>query len=1195
MNFSVHNAERQPCYAHVSALSGLIREPIVKQIMRISVVFIVLLFASFQLLLATPGHGQGTDDTKLVLELRDESLESALRKIERMTPFRFVYRNEEIRQISSINLEKAERTVSETLDLILGKTSFTFRQMRKNILIVRREESSSNAENAVDAEHTVRGKVVDDTGEPLAGVSIVLKGTTTGTTTDVGGIYALTLQEPTGVLQFSFIGFTTQEVNIENRTTIDVTLVPDVTSLTEVVVTALGVSREERSLGYATQEVEGKNLTFTKEQNVLGSLSGKIAGVQVVGSSGASMGGTQKIKIRGVNSINGSDQPLIVVDGTPISNANFSSSAGVDLGNLGQDVNPEDIESVNVLKGPTASALYGLRGQYGVIMITTKKGNKASKVNVELNSAFFVEKAANFMPYQNMYGGGSSQTWRTLPNGDKYVDMSVDESWGPRMDGTPVRHVFSFYPQDPEYKQLRPFVPHPDNIRDYFETGYNFNNGVSVSGGGENTNFRISFNDTRVEGVEPNTFLKRNNLGISAGMDITSKLKISTNVNYARNNAQRPQQGSEVGSRYLGQWFQRSFDMKRLRDYKYDDGTILHWNLSRPSASTGEMNSFAPLYWSNPYFLANENLSNDSRDRFFGDFGLTYKILPELKLSGFIRSDMFTQSVEAREAFGGTGLPSYTTAKYQNREMNYEFLAQYNKTWGRFSLNGILGGNIYDRRYTFLSMGTVGGLSVPGYYSIAASIDRPDSGREDYMSYLLRKQIRSGYAMVSLGYNDTYYLDASIRNDNSSALPVNNNSYWYPSVSGSLVFSELLDWHPMSLGKLRLSYAQAGSDLSPYQTSSYYEIGTVYAGAVNANTITTPNNLNNPNIKPSFAHSYEAGIDLKFLNGRVGAGFTYYQQINKDQILKLDVSGTSGYQSATINAGEIENKGIELSLTGTPVQTGKLSWDIAFNIARNRNMIVKLYPGITSYQYGSTTYASVTTYAISYEKKPIGSLVGPTYKRDAATGKLLLDNNNMPTYTASDHDFGTVLPDYTGGMQNVFHYGKFELAAMIDFQVGGQFFSRSKMLAVRTGLDPVTVAMNDKGFNIREPVANGGGIKVEGISASTGEPVTAYVNPQTYYGITGRRVYDDWVIDASYVKLREVRLGYTFDRSNWSRLPFQKIGLALTARNPVMLYQKAPKGIDPSEVSTGSQSLSWYESGQINTVRSYGVNLNVTF
>jgi TonB-linked SusC/RagA family outer membrane protein len=1016
----------------------------------------------------------------------------------------------------------------------------------------------------------------------------VLKGSSIGTATDAEGNFVLTLPDATGVLSFSFIGFATQEISVENQSVINITLLQDVTSLTEVVVTALGITREEKSLGYATQQVEGENLTYTKEQNVLGALAGKIAGVQVVGSSGASMGGTQKIKIRGVNSINGTDQPLIVVDGTPISNANFAENFGADYGNLAQDVNAEDIESVNVLKGPAASALYGIRGQYGVIMITTKKGTKGSnKVKIELNSAFSVERVGNIMPYQNVYGGGYSQTFDTLPNGDPYVNLGADESWGPKMDGTPVRQFYSFYPQDPDYEKLTPFLPQPDNIRDYFELGSNLNNGITVSGGGASTNYRISFNDTRIEGTDPNTWLRRNNFGLSLGADLSKKLNFTTNINYARNRGQRPSQGSEVGSRYVGQWFQRNVDMNRLKDYKYEDGSILHWNLDTEDIEDPGAFEPVPAYWNNPFFNAYENTNNDSRDRIFGDIGLTYEVISQLTLSGHIRSDMYTQNIEERTAFGGTGTPSYSVGKYQGKEMNYEFLANYEREWGDFSLNTNLGANLYDFNYTSLYQATAGGLSTPNFYNIEASIDRPTT-----TSTLRRKQIRSAYALVSMGFRDTYFIDASIRNDVSSALPDKNNSYWYPSVSGSFVFSELVNWGPLSLGKLRASYAQAGSDLDPYLISPSYEIEDSYGGTVN---LAVPNVLVNPDIKPSFAHSYEAGIDLRFFNGRLGFDLTYYEQKNKDQIIPLTVSGTSGYSSVYINAGLIENKGIEITLSAVPLKAKDFSWNTSFNYNRNRNMVVELHPELDVYPHYSNRYAQVNAFLNSYEGKSFGRFIGTAYQRDEASGKILLGTNNLPLYTDATHDFGTVLPDFTGGFQNVFHYKNFNLSAMIDFQSGGQFFSRSKSLALRTGLDPATVAINDKGVQVREPVAEGGGIRVDGISQATGEDVTAYIDPAVYYGTVARRIYETNLYDASYIKLREVRLGYTFTRSTLGTLPFESISLAFILRNPAMLWQKAPEGLDPSELSSGSQAISWYETGQLNTVRSYGLNLNITF
>ncbi|MGZ5287731.1 MAG: TonB-dependent receptor plug domain-containing protein, partial [Flavisolibacter sp.] len=386
----------------------------------------------------------------------------------------------------------------------------------KKILLLAWLISLFSISQAFAQSREITGTVTDEKGEPLPAVSVLQKGTSNGVTTNSRGVFTINVTGANPVLVISYSGRATQEIIVGNANTYNVSLGSS-GPMSEVVVTALGIRRNERSLGYSTQEVNGENLTLTKEQNVLGSLAGKIAGVQVVGSSGASMGGTQKINIRGINSLTGSSSPLIVIDGTPISNANFSGSAKADYGNLAQDINPEDIESINVLKGPAASALYGLRGQYGVIMITTKKGKMgAKKVNVQVNSAFSIERTGNFMPMQNLYGGGASQVWRTLPNGEKYVDMDVDESWGPKMDGTLARSIFSFYPQDPEYKQLTPFVPQPDNIRDFYETGSNINNGVVVTGGNENSSFRLSFNDARIQGVEPNSWLKRNNFGLSA-------------------------------------------------------------------------------------------------------------------------------------------------------------------------------------------------------------------------------------------------------------------------------------------------------------------------------------------------------------------------------------------------------------------------------------------------------------------------------------------------------------------------------------------------------------------------------------------------------------------------------------------------------------------------------------------------------
>lgn len=1041
------------------------------------------------------------------------------------------------------------------------------------------------------AQTTIRGKVTDDNKIGIPGASVMVKGGSTGASTNSDGTYSITVPAGATTLVFTSLGFAASEVLIGGKTQIDVQLLSSNKNLDEVVVTALGIKRSEKSIGYAAQKVNGDNLTLTKEPNLISALAGKIAGVQVTGSSGASLGGTQKIKIRSVNSLTGGGSPLMVIDGTPVAQSNFSGTEnGVDYGNTSQDINPDDVESVNVLKGPAASALYGIRGQYGVILITTKKGAKGpKKVEISVNSAFTIDRIGNFMPLQNIYGVGNNQTFLTLANGQKYVNGN-DESWGPKMDGTPVRKINSFYPLDPEYGQLSPFVPQPDNIKDFFETGQNTNNGISVTGGGENSNYRLSYTNAYTNGTIPNTWLKRNNLSLSSSLDITSKLTVGVNANYANNSGQRPTQGYQGSFTGAVQWFQRNLDINTLRNYRYADGTILNWNVN-PNVTTGLITTNKPSDWNNPFFDAYEVLNNDSRDRLFGDVNLTYQVLPELKLSGFVRSDMYFQTITHKEPLGGRLVDSYSIGKYQNKDNNYEFLAQFSKNINDFSININGGANLYTTKYTQTAQATVGGLSSPNTYTIAASVDRPASS-----SYLRQKQVRSIYAMGSFGYEDTYFIDASVRNDISSALPKDNNSYWYPSVSGSFLFSNLIKSKVLSYGKLRASYAMAGSDFAAYQTAFTYGFGSNYPATTGSiNTLLVPDNLKNPNLQPSFANSYEAGIDLKFLNNRIGMELTLYQQRNKNQVINLSVSGASGFDNTVVNAGLIENKGIELALSGTPIKSKLFTWDASFNFAHNKNTIKELYPGINVYQLDLNTYSSQTIYLNSSLNQSFGNLIGPGYRRDPATGKVLLGTDNMPLFDTAK-DFGSVLPKYTGGMLNNFRIWKFDLSAMIDFQKGGQFFSWSKMLSVKSGQAEETAAINDKGVNIREPIANGGGIKVNGISAITGQEVTAYVDARTYYRTNlGTRIYDEWIYSASYVKLREVSLGYNFDPGFLKKTPFKALKVAVIARNPVMIWQAAPKGLDPSELSSGSSDISWIEKGELQTVRSFGINLNLKF
>lgn len=1166
--------------------------------------FILTIFLTFHgLLLANTSRGQELDKIIVSVDFKNVTLKVALRKIESLSKLPFAYQTNDIAGYKDISYQGTRVPLTKVLEEVLRNTGLRYEVVHSNVIIKKVKTYASPdvpgqlypAAMMLDFDGGIKGKVTNQRGVPLPNASIIVRGISKGTAAGTQGEFNISgLKAGSYSLQVSAVGFKTVErvVTVRDNEVAELTFQLEETdaSLSEVIVTALGINRKQRSLGYATQEVKGENLTLAKEQNVIGSLSGKIAGVMVSGSSAASMGGTQKIQIRGVNSVTGGGDPLIVIDNTPVSNTNFADKNGRDYGNLAQDINPDDIESINVLKGPAAAALYGLRGQFGVIMITTKKGSRtARKPVVNFSSSFSTDVAGNFMPLQDIYGAGSSLNFPTVTiNGvkTKYVDGTWDESWGPKMDGTPVRHQYSFYPADPEFGKETPFIPHPDNIKDYFETGRTLNNSISVAGGGPNTSFRLSYNYTTIKGIEPNTHLKRNNLSFNGSINVLDNLVISTGLNYANNSGLRPSQGYQsLGSRNMYQWFQRNLDMNRLKQYKYSDGTFYQWNVNDPE--DGVYNNMTPIDWNNPYFDAYENTSHDSRDRFFGNVGVTYTILPGWQVSGFIRRDGFTQNLDGRNAAGGRGIPSFWIGKYESAEMNYELLSQYSKEFGEFSLNANVGGNIMTQKYTYLRQETKGGLATPDWYNIANSIERPD-----VTNYLRRKEVRSAFASASIGFRNTWFVDASVRRDISSALPSDNNDYIYPSVSTSFVFSELIPSGVISYGKLRASFAQAGSDVAVYQTTNAFVLGDPYGTSF---PMYVPDKLNNPGLVPSLGTSLEAGLDMRFWKDRLGFNVTVYQQKNKREVMNLDVPGPSGYTSYAINAGNIENKGIEFTLNATPVQTKSIKWTTTFNIAHNKSKILELFPGSKTLVLDQNRYASVDMFLLANEGEAFGSLVGNGYQRDPATGKILLDAANMPMWS-TNHNFGTVLPKFTGGWQHSVSWKKFDLSLAMDFQSGGQFFSWTKMLAVKSGQAAETAVMNDKGKNIRDPLADGGGVKVTGISNATKQEVTAYVNARTYYRNTlGNKIYEEWLFDASYIRMREMRLGYTFARDNYPKLPFSSINIAFITRNPFTIWQKAPKGLNPGELATGATSLNWLETGQLATVRSYGINLNVSF
>jgi TonB-linked SusC/RagA family outer membrane protein len=1039
----------------------------------------------------------------------------------------------------------------------------------------------------------VTGKVTADDGSALPGVSVVLQGTNKGTQTDADGNYKIAATKGSSLL-FSFIGFETQTIAVGNMSVINITLKSDAAQLNEVVVTALGISREKKSLTYTAQSINSEKLTVSRDANVGNALAGKIAGVHVLGQSGAKFG-SPNIRIRGVNSLTGGD-PLYVVDGTPV-------------GSIG-DVNMDDVENLTVLKGPSATALYGNRASGGVIVITTKRA-KAGETTFNINHSTTMDRVGLLPKYQNEYGGGYSQDWETFAfnpaihpaawssfNGQKLLDYSADESWGPRLDGSPHRSAFSWQ-QGPEFGQLTPYQASPNNVRDFFEKPFSHNTNLSFARGGDNFQSRVSYTHLDNKGIIPNSKQTKDFISAKNTFNITKKFSAMLDVTYSATRAQNvpaDNYGSSGGTTgptglptgppvaavgynqtvgSFNQWFQRQIKIEDLRNYKNPDGTFRSWNIGGPLDSK-------PKYWDSPYTQMYESTNLNNNDRIYGSFGLSYKIFDFLTASVTTRRDWRNYYGEGRIASGtlnAGGLGAYANYATTGYENNHEALLALDKSFGKISVVANAGGNIRYSKTTVVSQSTVGGLTTPGFYNIAASKDRPAVSNN-----LFERRVNSLYGSLSLGYDNTYFLEGTIRNDWSSTLPVANNSYVYPSIGASIVVSE---WIPknsvLSFAKIRGSYAQVGTDVGPYNIYQVYTTGNAFGSNP---TQFLPTQLPNADLKPGLSSAYEGGIDLKFFNNRVSLEFTAYKNDNKNQILPLTVPAASGYSSTLINAGLIQTQGFELHIGATPIKTTSgFTWDTDINFDRSTSKIVELAAGLSNYQLGGPTWRTLTVNARVGEQW--GLLEGKGYVTNDKGEKVIGPDGH---YLVKDTKaLGSVLPKFKGGFMNVFTYKNFSLRANIDFIVGGKFFSTTRMFNAYAGLAAETAGLNELGKPKRDAVADGGGILLPGVTAD-GKTNTVRVETQSFYEDKMFAFNEAWIYDQTYVKLREVSVGYNIPKSLFNGKVFKSAKIALIVRNPVLIYSAAGGGIDISEAE-----LYWTEGGQLPPVRSYGINLNLGF
>ena len=1067
----------------------------------------------------------------------------------------------------------------------------------------------------------ITGKVTSaEDGGGIPGVSISVKGTTLGTITDMDGAFRLKVPQDSKILLFYFVGMTTQEVPIANQSTINVKMAPERVAVDEVVVTALGISREKKSLGYASQSVKGDEISVVKSSNFMNSLSGKVSGVSI--KKNTNMGGSTNVVIRGSKSLTNSNQVLYVVDGVPINNSigSYSSqnqgSVGYDYGNAASDINPDDIESVNVLKGSAATALYGSRASGGVIMIVTKKGsaNKGIGVTINSNMAFSSIDKSTFPTYQNQYGAGYGAYYGTGgwfedrnptggPTGTLYdwVPMTEDASYGAKFDGHQVYGWYSVDKESPWYGKTQPWSAAKNGPITFFEHPFTTTNTVSIDNSTDRGTSRLSYTNYDTKGLMPNSTLKKNNFLFNGSYKVTDKLTAAVSANYTSQAA--------VGRNSTGyndnilssmrQWMETNVDYKDLKTIYDLTQRNISWNYGPSLAGN-------PIYWDNPYYTRYQNYENDGRTRFIGNMSLTYKITNWLEAFGRVSADSYSESQEERRAVGSVpttfGVSRATQGSgYLRRditfsEYNYDFMLNINKNFGKdFNLKGVLGATERKTKSFTYTSSTNGGLTVPGIYSIQNSAAAPPFPSE-FNSII---GVRGLYASGSLSYKNMLFMDATIRQDYASTLPVANNKYYYPSVTGAWIFTEVVkpDW--MSFGKVRLNYAEVGNLAGYDQLLDKYGVNTPF----NKPSYTLPATKNNPDLKSESTKSLEAGLEMKFLKNRVGFDLAVYKTNSKDQIMPVTLSQTTGYGSVYVNAGEIENKGLELSLNLVPIQTASFKWDMNINFSTYKNKVVSLYPGIRNLLLGSFQ-GGVTLNA--FVGQPYGVLKGTDYTYDANGAKIISATTGLPVKSKTSTEvLGSVNPDWIGGISNTFSYKNISLSFLIDMQKGGDIFNLDMYYGMSSGLYPESAGTNDLGNPVRNSLEGdatagygktSGGYIIQGVNVKDGVStpnktrVDASNSDGWGYAVEPNKAF---VYDAGYVKLREVSIAYTLPASLLNKTFIKGVVLSAVGSNLWIISKNLPYADPESGLAAGN--IQGYSIGSLPSTRDFGFNIKLNF
>lgn len=1101
------------------------------------------------------------------------------------------------------------------------------------------------------AQRTISGTVIgSDDGAPIPGATVLVKGTTVGAITDIDGKFTLNVPKDRDVLLVSFVGMVSQEIKLGSDNVVNVTLAPSVQELEGVVVTALGIPREKKSLGYATQEVKGDQLSVSKNDNFINSLSGRVAGVQI--KTNTNLGGSTNVLLRGNKSLTGDNQALFVIDGVPvgndITNTNSQKQAGTgyDYGNAASDINPDDIESVNVLKGAAATALYGSRAANGVIMITTKKGVKAPGtekkglgVTFNTSATMGVIDKSTFIKYQKDYGGGygayydgpGGYWYMRYINDDgtitvdpksptsretQWVVTSEDASYGAKFD--PSLNVYQWDavdPQSPNYLKATPWQAAANDPSTFFEKAQTYVNTLSIENTFRGGSYRMAYTNFTQKGIMPNSKLVKNNLSLNATWNVNDRLTVAGYGNYSINKA-TGRNSTGYNDNIMGsfrQWFQTNVDIKQQKEMYDLTKRNITWNYADPSDAV-------PIYWDNPYWTRYQNYETDGRNRFTGYASVNYKIADWFSLFGRMSVDTYSELQEERRAVGsvpgtfgiGTGADGsagrpdaesgYLRRDITFSEYNYDVMANFNKDISQsFNFKGILGLNIRRTNFNRTIASTNGGLAVPELYSLQNS-----AGPLPLTKELASKvQVSGLYASVSFGFKNFLYLDATLRGDQSTTLPKDNNTYFYPSVAGSFIFSNIMPeakW--LSFGKVRLNYAMVGNSPGFDQLVDNYLVLSPF----NALTTALPTTQKNPELKPENTTSIEGGLEMYFLGRRIGFDLALYKTNTINQILPLPVTTATGYNVKIINAGEIQNSGIELAINAVPVKVKDFKWDLTLNWARNVNKVVTLLEGVNNLQLGSFQ-GGVSLNAMVGQ--PYGVIYGTDYVYNPDGRKIVDASNGRYLRTStSDQVIGNVNPDWTGGFLNNFSYKNWSLSFLIDFQHGGDIFSLDMYYGLATGLPEETSYLNDLGNPVRDPIkwvdpadkskgyaSNSGGFINEGVNKladGTYVENTSRIAANNYGSFGYSRLPNKaFVYDASYIKLRQLAITYTLPAKVLEKTFIRGIQISAVGSNLWIIYKNMPYA-DP-ESGLGAGNLQGYSTGPLPTTRDFTLNLKLNF